>query len=63
LSRSDPAGRKQLEATVHNELCEPLSIEFPLFAFPGRRDVAAAVSNAEAMGDLGAIERVQRADS
>jgi methyl coenzyme M reductase alpha subunit len=24
LSRSDPAGRKYLEATVHNELCERL---------------------------------------
>jgi hypothetical protein len=27
LSRSDPAGRKYLEATVHNELCERLGIE------------------------------------
>jgi hypothetical protein len=27
LSRSDPAGRKQLEATVHDELCERLGIE------------------------------------
>jgi hypothetical protein len=24
LSRSDPAGRKKLEATVHTELCERL---------------------------------------
>ncbi len=25
--RGDPAGRKHLEATVHNELCERLGIE------------------------------------
>jgi len=31
---------------VHNELCERLGIEFPIFAFTHCRDVAAAVSNA-----------------
>ena len=31
---------------MHNELCERLGIEFPIFAFTHCRDVAAAVSNA-----------------
>jgi hypothetical protein len=51
LLRSNPAGRKHLEATVHNELCERLGIEFPIFAFTHCRDVAAAV-----------FERVQLVD-
>jgi hypothetical protein len=32
LSRSDPAGRKQLEATVHEELRERLAIEMGVLA-------------------------------
>ncbi len=40
---------------VHNELCERLGIEFPIFAFTHCRDVAAAVSNAGGMGVLGAV--------
>ena len=41
--------------TVHNELCERLGIEFPIFAFTHCRDVAAAVSNAGGIGVLGAV--------
>jgi len=33
---------------MHNELCERLGIEFPIFAFTHCRDVAAAVTNASA---------------
>jgi len=40
---------------VHNELCERLGIEFPIFAFTHTRDVAAAVSNAGGLGVLGAV--------
>src|SRR3984957_6276430 len=40
---------------VHNELCERLGIEFPIFAFTHCRDVAAAVSNAGGLGVLGAV--------
>jgi len=40
---------------VHNELCEQLGIEFPIFAFTHCRDVAAAVSNTGGMGVLGAV--------
>jgi len=40
---------------VHNELCERLGIEFPIFAFTHCRDVVAAVSNAGGIGVLGAI--------
>jgi NAD(P)H-dependent flavin oxidoreductase YrpB (nitropropane dioxygenase family) len=40
---------------VHNDLCERLGIEFPIFAFTHCRDVAAAVSNAGGMGVLGAV--------
>jgi hypothetical protein len=40
---------------VHNELCERLGIEFPIFAFTHCRDVAAAVSNAGGIGVLGAV--------
>ena len=40
---------------MHNELCERLGIEFPIFAFTHCRDVAAAVSNAGGMGVLGAV--------
>jgi NAD(P)H-dependent flavin oxidoreductase YrpB (nitropropane dioxygenase family) len=40
---------------VHNELCERLGIEFPIFAFTHCRDVVAAVSNAGGFGVLGAI--------
>ena len=42
-------------STVHNELCDRLGIEFPIFAFTHCRDVAAAVSNAGGMGVLGAV--------
>ena len=42
-------------STVHNELCERLGIEFPIFAFTHCRDVAAAVSNTGGMGVLGAV--------
>ncbi len=40
---------------MHNELCERLGIEFPIFAFTHCRDVAAAVSNAGGIGVLGAV--------
>ena len=40
---------------MHNELCERLGIEFPIFAFTHCRDVAAAVTNAGGMGVLGAV--------
>ncbi|HUE07177.1 MAG TPA: nitronate monooxygenase family protein [Acidimicrobiales bacterium] len=40
---------------MHNELCERLGIEFPIFAFTHCRDVAAAVSNAGGLGVLGAV--------
>jgi NAD(P)H-dependent flavin oxidoreductase YrpB (nitropropane dioxygenase family) len=40
---------------VHNELCEQLGIEFPIFAFTHCRDVVAAVSNAGGFGVLGAV--------
>ena len=48
--RAEPGG-----LPVHNELCERLGIEFPIFAFTHCRDVAAAVSNAGGMGVLGAV--------
>jgi NAD(P)H-dependent flavin oxidoreductase YrpB (nitropropane dioxygenase family) len=38
-----------------NELCERLGIEFPIFAFSHCRDVVAAVTNAGALGVLGAV--------
>jgi NAD(P)H-dependent flavin oxidoreductase YrpB (nitropropane dioxygenase family) len=40
---------------VHNELCERLGIEFPIFAFSHCRDVVAAVTNAGGIGVLGAL--------
>ena len=40
---------------MHNELCERLGIEFPIFAFTHCRDVAAAVTNAGGLGVLGAV--------
>jgi NAD(P)H-dependent flavin oxidoreductase YrpB (nitropropane dioxygenase family) len=40
---------------VHNELCQRLGIEFPIFAFTHCRDVVAAVSNAGGLGVLGAV--------
>ena len=40
---------------MHNELCDRLGIEFPIFAFTHCRDVAAAVSNAGGFGVLGAV--------
>ncbi len=40
---------------MHNELCDRLGIEFPIFAFTHCRDVAAAVSNAGGLGVLGAV--------
>jgi NAD(P)H-dependent flavin oxidoreductase YrpB (nitropropane dioxygenase family) len=40
---------------VHNELCERLNIEFPIFAFSHCRDVVAAVTNAGGIGVLGAL--------
>jgi NAD(P)H-dependent flavin oxidoreductase YrpB (nitropropane dioxygenase family) len=40
---------------VHNELCERLEIEFPIFAFTHCRDVVAAVTNAGGLGVLGAV--------
>ena len=40
---------------MHNELCERLGIEFPIFAFTHCRDVAAAVSNTGGLGVLGAV--------
>ena len=40
---------------MHNELCEKLGIEFPIFAFSHCRDVVAAVTNAGGMGVLGAL--------
>ena len=40
---------------MHNELCERLGIEFPIFAFTHCRDVAAAVCNAGGLGVLGAV--------
>ena len=40
---------------MHNELCERLGIEFPIFAFTHCRDVAAAVTNTGGMGVLGAV--------
>ncbi|MGQ0826454.1 MAG: nitronate monooxygenase [Actinomycetota bacterium] len=40
---------------MHNELCERLGIEFPIFAFSHCRDVVAAVTNAGGMGVLGAL--------
>ena len=40
---------------MHNDLCERLGIEFPIFAFTHCRDVAAAVSNTGGLGVLGAV--------
>jgi NAD(P)H-dependent flavin oxidoreductase YrpB (nitropropane dioxygenase family) len=40
---------------MHNELCERLDIEFPIFAFSHCRDVVAAVTNAGGLGVLGAL--------
>src|SRR6185312_3610748 len=40
---------------MHNELCERLGIDVPIFAFTHCRDVAAAVSNAGGLGVLGAV--------
>jgi NAD(P)H-dependent flavin oxidoreductase YrpB (nitropropane dioxygenase family) len=40
---------------MHNELCEQLNIEFPIFAFSHCRDVVAAVTNAGGIGVLGAL--------
>ena len=40
---------------MHNQLCEQLGIEFPIFAFSHCRDVVAAVSNAGGIGVLGAL--------
>ncbi len=40
---------------MHNELCEQLGIEFPIFAFTHCRDVVAAVSNTGGLGVLGAV--------
>ena len=40
---------------MHNELCERLGIEFPIFAFTHCRDVVAAVTNAGGLGVLGAV--------
>ncbi|HEX5097333.1 MAG TPA: nitronate monooxygenase, partial [Acidimicrobiia bacterium] len=40
---------------MHNELCERLDIEFPIFAFSHCRDVVAAVTNAGGIGVLGAL--------
>ena len=40
---------------MHNELCERLGIEFPIFAFSHCRDVVAAVTNAGGIGVLGAL--------
>ena len=40
---------------MHNELCERLGIEFPIFAFTHCRDVVAAVSKAGGLGVLGAV--------
>jgi NAD(P)H-dependent flavin oxidoreductase YrpB (nitropropane dioxygenase family) len=40
---------------MHNELCERMGIEFPIFAFSHCRDVVAAVTNAGGLGVLGAL--------
>ena len=48
---------------MHNELCERLGIEFPIFAFTHCRDVVAAVSNAGGIGVLGAVGFIARASS
>ena len=40
---------------MHNDLCEQLGIEFPIFAFSHCRDVVAAVTNAGGIGVLGAL--------
>jgi NAD(P)H-dependent flavin oxidoreductase YrpB (nitropropane dioxygenase family) len=40
---------------MHNDLCERLHIEFPIFAFSHCRDVVAAVTNAGGLGVLGAL--------
>ena len=40
---------------MHNDLCEKLGIEFPIFAFTHCRDVVAAVTNAGGLGVLGAV--------
>jgi NAD(P)H-dependent flavin oxidoreductase YrpB (nitropropane dioxygenase family) len=40
---------------MHNELCDRLGIEFPIFAFSHCRDVVAAVTNAGGLGVLGAV--------
>jgi NAD(P)H-dependent flavin oxidoreductase YrpB (nitropropane dioxygenase family) len=40
---------------MHNDLCERLGIEFPIFAFSHCRDVVAAVTNAGGIGVLGAL--------
>jgi NAD(P)H-dependent flavin oxidoreductase YrpB (nitropropane dioxygenase family) len=40
---------------MHNDLCEQLGIEFPIFAFSHCRDVVAAVTNAGGLGVLGAL--------
>jgi len=40
---------------MRTPLCDPLGIEFPIFAFTHCRDVVAAVSNAGGIGVLGAV--------
>jgi len=40
---------------MHNELCEQLGIEFPIFAFTHCRDVVVAVSKAGGLGVLGVV--------
>jgi NAD(P)H-dependent flavin oxidoreductase YrpB (nitropropane dioxygenase family) len=40
---------------MHNDLCDRLGIEFPIFAFSHCRDVVAAVTNAGGIGVLGAL--------
>ena len=40
---------------MHNELCDRLGIEFPIFAFTHCRDVVVAVSKAGGFGVLGAV--------
>ena len=41
---------------LHNDLCEKLGIEFPIFAFSHCRDVVVAVCKAGGLGVLGAVE-------
>jgi NAD(P)H-dependent flavin oxidoreductase YrpB (nitropropane dioxygenase family) len=40
---------------MRTEICDPLGIEFPIFAFSHCRDVVAAVSKAGGLGVLGAV--------